>query len=73
MPAQSLNDDASPALPRMVAEVLVRRLSAPEVAERAKADGLSGDVADMAIKICGCRRDAAMPSNLRASSGPAAR
>lgn len=73
MPAQSLNDEASPALPRMVAEVLVRRMSAPEVAERAKADGLSGDVADLAIKICGCSREAAMPSNLRATSGNAAR
>lgn len=73
MPAQTVNDDASPVLPRMVAEVLVQRLSAPEVAERAKQDGLSGAVADMTIKICGCQRTSAAPAAPRAASGPAAR
>lgn len=73
MPAQTVNEDASPVLPRMVAEVLVRRLSAPEVAERAKQDGLSGAVADMTIKICGCRPTATTPVASRPASGTAAR
>ena len=73
MPAQTVNDDASPVLPRMVAEVLVRRLSAPEVAERAKQDGLSGAGADMTNQTCGCRPAATTPVAPRAASGTAAR
>lgn len=73
MHAQSMNDDSAPALPRMVAEVLVRRLSASEVAERAKQDGLPGSVADLTIKICRCQSSASPETTSRTSAGAAAR
>jgi len=49
-------DETKAPLPHVVAEALVRRLTAPEVMERAKAVGLPETVVETAIKVCGCGR-----------------
>jgi hypothetical protein len=50
------DDETKAPLPHVVAEALVRRLTTPEVIERAKAVGLPETVVETAIKVCGCRR-----------------
>jgi hypothetical protein len=49
-------DETKAPLPHVVAEALVRRLTTPEVIERAKAVGLPETVVETAIKVCGCGR-----------------
>jgi hypothetical protein len=47
-------DETKAPLPHVVAEALVRRLTTPEVIERAKAVGLPETVVETAIRVCGC-------------------
>lgn len=56
MPMLTLDEETKAPLPRVVAEALVRRLSPPEVIERAKAEGLPEPVVETAVKVCGCGR-----------------
>jgi hypothetical protein len=53
-------DETKAPLPHVVAEALVRRLTTPEVIERAKAVGLPETVVETAIKVCGCGRTPAV-------------
>lgn len=54
MLAQPVDDQAPAALPHVVAEALVQRMSESEVVDRAKAVGLPGSVVEVALKLCGC-------------------
>lgn len=54
MLAQPIEDQAPVALPHMVAEALVQRMSESEILDRAKAVGLPGSVVEVALKLCGC-------------------
>lgn len=54
MSVATLEPDQEAPLPRVVAEALVRRLSQPEVIERAEAEGLPEQVVATAVKVCGC-------------------
>lgn len=56
MPVALLEESTEAPLPRVVAEALVRRLSQPEVIERAKAEGLPEPIVATAVKVCGCSR-----------------
>jgi hypothetical protein len=57
MPVVTLDDASGTPLPRVVAEALVRRLSQPEVIERAKAEGLPEPVVATAVKVSGCDKE----------------
>lgn len=59
MLAQPIDDQAPVVLPHVVAEALVQRLSESEILDRAKAVGLSGQVVEMALKLCGCAKSVA--------------
>ena len=57
MPVVTLDDARETSLPRVVAEALVRRLTQPEIIERAKAEGLPELVVATAVKVCGCGKE----------------
>jgi hypothetical protein len=66
MPVVTLDDATEAPLPRVVAEALVRRMSQPEIIERAKAEGLPEPVVATAVKLCGCGKTT---SQVTASQG----
>ena len=60
MPSATFDDAKQAPLSRVVAEALVRRLTQPEVIERAKAEGLPEIVVETAVKVCGCDKAVAV-------------
>jgi hypothetical protein len=62
MLAQPVDEQTPIALPHVVAEALVQRMSESEVVDRVKAVGLPGSLVEVAVKLCGCGKPLASSS-----------